>query len=48
MPHVSLANFSGELLHIGTKLFTQCNFIWRERRSLRDIFAGHPYSKPPE
>ena len=34
MPHVSFANVSGELLHIGTKLVTQRNFIRRKRCSL--------------
>src|SRR5947207_12716993 len=47
-PHVSLADFAGEFLDIGAKLFAQCNFIGRKRRSLRNILAGHSHSKPPE
>ena len=32
MPHISLANFSGELLHIETELITQGHFINRQLR----------------
>ena len=48
MPHVSLANFPGELLHIGMKLFAERNFILRQCRHLGNIFARHPHSEPPE
>src|SRR4029453_9697116 len=48
MPHVALADFSRELLHIRAELFAQHNFIRRERPLFGNIFSGHPYSKPPE
>src|SRR5882724_8437905 len=48
MPHVALANFSGQLLHIRAKLFAQHNFIRREWPRLGNILSGHPHSKPPE
>src|SRR4029079_5585733 len=46
--NVALADFSRKLLHIGAQLFTQQNFIWRQRPRLRNILAGHPHSKPPK
>src|SRR5512140_2372998 len=48
MPHVALADFSRELLHIRAELFAQCNFIRRKRSRLGNILSGHPHSKPPE
>ena len=32
MPHVALADFAGQLLHIGAELFAQRDFIRRKRR----------------
>src|SRR4029450_12585874 len=48
MPHVALANFSSQLLHIRTELFAQHNFVRRERPRLENVLPGHPHSKPPE
>jgi hypothetical protein len=48
VPHVSLAYFSRELLHIGMKLFAERDFIGRQCRRIRNIFARHLHSKPPE
>jgi hypothetical protein len=48
MPHVALADFAGELLHIRAELFAQHNFIRRKRPRLGNILSGHPHSKPPE
>ena len=48
MPHVALADFSGQLLHIRAELFAQHNFIRRQQPRLGDILPGHPHSKPPE
>jgi hypothetical protein len=48
MPHVALADFSRELLHIRAELFTQYNFIRRERPRLENVLPRHPHSKPPE
>src|SRR5215470_1010237 len=38
MPHVALADFSRQLLHIRAELFSQYNFIGRERSRLRNIY----------
>ena len=48
MPHVALADFSRELLHIRAELFAQHNFIRRERPRFGNILPGHPHSEPPE
>jgi hypothetical protein len=48
MPHVALADFSRELLHIRAELFAQHNFIRRQRPRLGNILPRHPHSKPPE
>src|SRR3954447_18221252 len=48
MLHVALADFSRKLLHIGTKLSAQNDFIRRERLRLGNILPGHPHSKPPK
>src|SRR5436190_21339302 len=48
MPHVALADFARQLLHIRTELFAQHNFIRRERPRFGNILPGHPHSKPPE
>src|SRR6476646_229359 len=48
MPHVALADFSSELLHIRSELFAQHNFIRRERPRFGNILPGHPHSEPPE
>src|SRR6267142_5286480 len=46
MPHVALADFSSELLHIRAELFAQHNFIRRERPRFGNILPGHPHSEP--
>src|SRR5262245_61980996 len=48
MPHVALGDFARKLLHIRAELFTQCNFIRRQRPRRRNISSRHPHSKPPE
>src|SRR5438067_13505470 len=48
VPHVALADFSRELLHIRAELFAQHNFIRRQRPRLGNILPWHPHSKPPE
>src|SRR5206468_12976581 len=47
MPHVALADFSSELLHIRAELFAQYNSIRRERPRFGNILPGHPHSEPP-
>src|SRR5213595_854384 len=48
MPHVALADFSGQLLHIRAELFAQADLIWRQQLRLGNILPRHPHSKPPE
>src|SRR6476469_10027986 len=48
MPHIALAKFSGQFLHIRAELFAHHNFIRRQRPRLGNILPGHPHSKPPE
>src|SRR5204863_5244627 len=48
VPHVALADFSRQLLHIRAELFAQYNFIRRKRPRLRNILPGHPHSEPPK
>ena len=48
VPHIALADFSRELLDIGTEFAAQRTFVIRQRRGFRKIFSRHPHSNPPE
>src|SRR4030095_3721952 len=48
MPHVALADFSRELLHIRTELLAHRQLTRQKRPRLRNRLPGHPHSKPPQ
>jgi hypothetical protein len=48
MPHVTLADFAREFLHIGFQFITQRNFLRRSRCCSQSFLARHSHSDPPE